>query len=59
METEMRIAENTSDIRPLTDAELDDVNGGIWWALGGLLSGLIVGSIAADYDTCGRWTCEF
>jgi hypothetical protein len=29
METEMRNAENTSDIRSLTDAELDDVSGGV------------------------------
>jgi hypothetical protein len=58
METEMRIEENTSDIRPLADAELDDVSGGLWWALGGLLTGLIAGSIAADYDRCGTWTCD-
>jgi hypothetical protein len=28
METEMRNAENTSDIRPLTGAELENVSGG-------------------------------
>jgi hypothetical protein len=28
METEMRTTKNTSDIRSLTDAELDEVNGG-------------------------------
>jgi hypothetical protein len=28
METEMRDPENISDIRPITDAELDNVNGG-------------------------------
>jgi hypothetical protein len=28
METEMYNAENTSDIRPLTDAELENVSGG-------------------------------
>jgi lactobin A/cerein 7B family class IIb bacteriocin len=58
METEMRNAENTSDIRPLTDAELDDVSGGLWWALGGIVSGLIAGSILADYSMCGEWTCD-
>jgi len=27
----MQTTENTSDIRPLTNAELDQVNGGILW----------------------------
>jgi hypothetical protein len=38
----MRNAENTSDIRPLTDVELEQVNGGVFWEFCELMYDLFI-----------------
>ena len=47
------------DARPLTDAELDEVNGGLFFLVAGLLGGfgvgLIGGGIAANYVYTGNF----
>ena len=60
----MHTTENTAEMRPLTDAELDAASGGflpiIGKLLGAVATALIVGAVAADVKTCTsiwNWPC--